>query len=171
MVAVEWAARHPAELAGAVLINTSLSGISPLHHRLRLGIWPLLARIAMTADTQERERLIFQMTSALDPSAAQIDGRVDIHRRHPVRLGNVVRQLCAAACYHPPLTRPTVPLLLLNSLGDRMVDPACSEALARHWDAPLRSHPWAGHDLPLDDPDWTATTVCAWLDGLASLEP
>ena len=164
MVAVEWANRHSDELAGAVLINTSLRGISPLNQRLSLGAWPLIARIVATADVAKRERLIFELTSSLqDPSARLIENRVDTHRRHPVQLKNVFRQLWAAARYLPPLEKPPIPLLLLNGKGDRMVDPTCTQAIARRWNIEPTIHPWAGHDLPLDDPEWVITAVLAWL--------
>jgi hypothetical protein len=29
--------------------------------------------------------------------------------------------------------------------------------------ADLLSHPWAGHDLPADDPEWLAREVSEWL--------
>ena len=35
MVAIAWAAAHPDELSGSVLINGSLRGINPLHQRLQ----------------------------------------------------------------------------------------------------------------------------------------
>ena len=165
MVAVEWATSHPAELAGAVLINTSLRGMSPLHQRLSLGIWPLIARIAATADVAKRERLIFELTSSLqDPNPRLIENRVAIHQCHPVQLKNVFRQLWAAACYHPPLEKPPIPLLLLNGKGDRMVDPTCTRAISRRWNIEPTIHPWAGHDLPLDDPDWVIAAVLDWLE-------
>ena len=36
MVALEWARRHPGELAGLVVINSSLGGLTPPWRRLRL---------------------------------------------------------------------------------------------------------------------------------------
>jgi len=165
MVAVEWARRHPSELAGAVLINTSLRGLSPLTRRLCWRRWPLLARIvAAGGDVAMRERLILELTSALPaPTTDFIERRAAIHQNHPVGLGNVFRQLWAAARYRPSREKPPIPLLLLNSLGDRMVDPACTQAIARAWALEPETHPWAGHDLPLDDPAWVAAAVGAWL--------
>ncbi len=164
MVAVEWANRHPQELAGVVLINTSLRGLSPLWQRLVWTSWPLLARIIAAGDGAERERLILQLTAAKQtPAPAFIEHRVAIQQRHPVRLSNVFRQLWAAARYHPPRQQPSLPLLLINSLGDRMVSPACTLAIARHWNIEPTTHPSAGHDLPLDDPDWVIAAVLTWL--------
>ena len=166
MLAVEWANRHPAELPGAVLINTSLRGLSPLHQRLSFKIWPLMARIVAAGDGAERERLILELTSAKQhTNLGLIESRVAIHQRHPVRLKNVFRQLWAAACHHPPLEKPPIPLLLMNSLGDRMVAPACTQAMARRWSVEPQTHPWAGHDLPLDDPEWVIAAVVEWLEG------
>jgi hypothetical protein len=51
----------------------------------------------------------------------------------------------------------------LNSLGDRMVAPACTEAIAKRWNVESKTHPWAGHDLPLDDPEWVIAMVVEWL--------
>ncbi len=165
MVAVEWANRHSDELAGAVLINTSLRGLSPLHQRLSLRAWPLIAHIVAATDAAKRERLIFELTSSLpDPSARLIENRVATHRFHPVQLKNVFRQLWAAARYLPPLEKPPIPLLLLNSKGDRMVDPSCTQAMAQRWGIEPKIHPWAGHDLPLDDPEWVITAVLDWLE-------
>jgi pimeloyl-ACP methyl ester carboxylesterase len=55
-----------------------------------------------------------------------------------------------------------LPVLLLNSLGDRMVDPGCTQAIARAWQIEPKTHPCAGHDLPLDDPGWVVEAVVDW---------
>jgi hypothetical protein len=46
-----------------------------------------------------------------------------------------------------------------------MVDPGCTEAIARAWSLETQTHPWAGHDLPLDDPPWVIGAVGEWLAG------
>ena len=46
MVATEWAHAAPAEVAGCVLINTSLRPFSPFHQRLRPGNYAALLRVA-----------------------------------------------------------------------------------------------------------------------------
>jgi pimeloyl-ACP methyl ester carboxylesterase len=163
MVAIEWAHRHPRDIAGAVLVNTSLRRFSPFHQRLSWRSWPVLARTIAARDTAQRERLILKLT-ANDPAEADalIEARVRTYKQHPVRPVNVFRQLWAAACYRPPIEKPDIPLLLLNSLGDCLVDPACTEAIARRWAVEKKTHPFAGHDLPLDDPEWTIEAVREW---------
>ena len=158
------AARWPRELSGAVLVNTSLAGLSPLHHRLRPEAWPSLASLsAGLGGGLQREATILRLTSARP--GAHLDAPpawAAIRAARPVSAGNACRQLFAAARYRAPRVKPRVPLLLLAGAGDGLVDPRCSQALARRWGATLAMHPSAGHDLPLDDGPWVAAEVAAW---------
>ncbi|MGM9490946.1 alpha/beta fold hydrolase [Ideonella sp. YS5] len=161
MVALDWATRRPDEVAGAVLVNTSLAGLSPLHHRLRPAAWPALAGWAVGA--LHREATILRLTSAgPDDHADALSQWAAIRAARPVSTGNAWRQLIAAARYRAPLQKPRVPLLLLAGAADSLVDTRCSLALARRWAVPLVMHPSAGHDLPLDDGPWVAEQVAAW---------
>jgi len=100
---------------------------------------------------------------------AVLDDWVAWRREHPVSRANTLRQLVAAARYSAPQVRPAVPILVLGSAGDRLVDPRCSLELARRWGTAFAQHPDAGHDLPLDDAPWVADRVRAWLQaGTAS---
>ena len=74
MVAVEWAATQAQELAGAVLINTSMRPFSPLHHRLRASAWPRLLSLLLPASPRARESAIFALTSNL---SAPPDGLIE----------------------------------------------------------------------------------------------
>lgn len=164
MVAVDWACRYRDEVAGIVLINTSLRGMHPLYRRLRPSALGVAARIAMSADVVERERLILELTSRDGALADRLQARVDWQRERPMAPRNAWRQLFAAARF-AAAEKPPVPTLLLAGAGDALVDPECSRQLARRWGAPISVHPTAGHDLPLDDPDWVAAQVGRWSRG------
>jgi pimeloyl-ACP methyl ester carboxylesterase len=56
-------------------------------------------------------------------------------------------------------------LLLLGGQQDRLVNVQCSNTLAQRWHSPLRLHPTAGHDLPLDDAAWVIRQITQWLCG------
>ncbi|QSA98273.1 alpha/beta fold hydrolase [Methylococcus sp. EFPC2] len=165
MLAWEWAQSYPEELAGLVLVNTSLRGFNPWYRRLAPECWTRLARILACRDDRRRERLILDLTARPHIATPErLATRRLIAQRHPVSAGNVVRQLLAAALYRPSPAAPLAPFLLLNSLGDRMVDPACSQTISARLGAPLATHPEAGHDLPLDDPLWVIAQIRHWLD-------
>ena len=68
------------------------------------------------------------------------------------------RQLLAANRSRAP-ERLDVPVVILCADQDRLVDPSCSKRLAARLKADLRVHPWAGHDIATDDPDWLLQTV------------
>jgi len=166
MVAASWAARHPGELQGCVLINTSFAGISPLHRRLRPRNWATLPGLVLPGRSDAaREAAILRMTSTLAGDRERIVRDWSAWRHeHPVSRANALRQIWAAARFRLPDPPPAVPVLVLAGAGDTLVDPECSRALARRWQADYAEHPAAGHELTLDDGPWVARQVRAWLE-------
>jgi pimeloyl-ACP methyl ester carboxylesterase len=166
MVAADWALGWPGEVAGCVLINSSTSALSPVHHRLRPATWPRLPGLLLRRDALAIEATVLSLTSraalASDARGPLLAHWAQIRRARPVRWRNALRQLIAAARYRLPSRPMTRPALVLCSLGDQLVDPACSLAIARQWGCPVASHASAGHDLPLDDGDWVAGQIQAW---------
>jgi pimeloyl-ACP methyl ester carboxylesterase len=169
MVAIDWATRYPNEIAGAVLINTSAGRMQPFHRRLRPSAWPQLLRAALPGlDAEARERLIARLTSQrLATTAAAPREWIACRESHPVSRLNAWRQLLAALRFEAPQQPPAVPLLLLASAGDRLVDPRCSLRLAQAWNAAHAEHPTAGHDLAFDDADWLVQALRTWLASIA----
>jgi pimeloyl-ACP methyl ester carboxylesterase len=169
MVAVEWARRHPRQLVSCVLVNTSLRPFGKLHWRLRPMAFRSLLGAAVARDAVERERAVLALTSRRFAATAQGEALArdwaKFHQAAPVSRANAVRQLFAAARYRCDAA-PPVPITLLASTLDRMADVRCSRAIARAWNCPLFEHPDAGHDLPLDDPDWLAEHA-AWAASVA----
>jgi pimeloyl-ACP methyl ester carboxylesterase len=162
MVAVAWAQAHPAQVAGGVLINTSLRPFNGIDHRLRPAAYPALLRLLLSADASKREEIILTLTSSRAAELrAVLDAWTAWRRERPVSFGNAIRQLSAAMRYVAPMTRPTR-FLILAAAGDRLVDPECSQTLARAWRADFAEHPTAGHDLPLDDGAWVAQQIERW---------
>lgn len=164
MVAVAWADAQPRELAAAVLINTSLRPFGAFHQRLRPSQYATLLRLALTdADAAEWERSILALTSRRRFGEAERDALLGAwtawRREAPVSRANALRQLLAAARFRAPPPRHSVPLLVLASTCDALVDPQCSRRLAQAWALPIAEHPTAGHDLPLDDGSWVARQV------------
>lgn len=169
MVAVEWAAQHPVELACGVLINTSLRPFSPWYRRLRPRNYGALLRMALSSEqpARAREAIVLELTTRHPPHpGAVLDRWTALREAHPVSATNALRQLAAAARYRAPLRAPLVPLLAVVSAADGLVDPRCSHRLAQQWQLPLVEHATAGHDLPLDDGPWLAAAVGRWATGL-----
>ena len=172
MVTAHWASRHPAELAGCVLVNTSLRPFSPWYRRLRPANYGALLGVMCGRSPRAREETILRLTTRHPPDAAGTAlAWAALREAHPVSGANALRQLCAAMRYRASAQAPEVPLLVLSSRCDGLVDVRCSQRLARAWRAPIIEHPTAGHDLPLDDGAWAADRISRWAATLTRDRP
>ncbi|QGZ63962.1 alpha/beta fold hydrolase [Paraburkholderia acidisoli] len=163
MVATAWALRYPHDIARLVLVNTSLRPYSRAPERLRPSAWRALLRVARHWPARDgddlAETLIHGLTCARrDTLAADLDAWREIRASAPVSRANALRQLAAAARYAARGV-PACDVLIVSSKSDRLVNPVCSARLARAWNASHVEHPWAGHDLPHDDPQWLAAAL------------
>lgn len=166
MVALDWAQARPGDCALLVLIGTS-TGRSRPWQRLQARNWPAVAQLLLIGDSHKRELGILRLTSNRPFSKAIIEQWLSIQQERPVTRANVLRQLYAAARYSPHHEPPEPPVLLLASRGDRLVDWRCSAALAEAWGCGFELHDTAGHDLPLDAPDWIIEQIHKHLSSLA----
>jgi len=165
MVAWEWMKRYPQDIAAACLINTSFADLSPAYQRMRWQSLGKIFNIARLSNNVERELAVVQLISNRrdhDQAIAQAWAALDELR--PISAGNRLRQIIAAARYRPGDIKPLAPVLLLNSQADRLVAAACSAAIQQKWQLPICCHPWAGHDLPLDDGEWVVAQLQAWVE-------
>ncbi len=168
MVAVAWAEKYPEELQRIVLINTSVAGYSPFYYRLRpenyAGVlFFMLFRSAM-ARQQQVMRLTSRMARFSRHREAILAQWLQFAKENPVSMTNVFRQLLAAMRFRAGMRPPAMPVLLLCSQHDDLVNVQCSVTLCEKWQAEIRMHPVAGHDLPLDDGEWVAEMVKDWME-------
>lgn len=165
MVATAWAQQYPDEIERLVLINTSMRPFSRATERLRPQAWPgLLSVAANWRNAYEAEAEIHRLTCNEQGSIADdLAAWTAIRDSAPVSRANALRQLWAAARFNAAPAAPRCATLILASAQDKLVNPVCSEKVATAWGAAHVRHPWAGHDLPHDDPAWTSETVGAWL--------
>jgi pimeloyl-ACP methyl ester carboxylesterase len=164
MVAWEWMRNYPDEICGAILMNTSFADLNTFYQRLRWQSYRSFAALTMTRDVHNRESGILQLVSNRRDQGQQITLTwEEIQNERPISLNNGFLQIIAAASYRPGDIKPQPPVLLLNGQGDRLVASACSETIHKKWNLELRSHPWAGHDLTLDDGAWVALQLKDWV--------
>ena len=140
----------------AFLINTSAKNAGSTLERMRwMGLVGLTQAILKLKPRQREAQILATVANsgALRNKMLPLWTTLAEERKVPPRA--VIHQLLAASQFKAPDLRPfKEKIVLIQSLGDRLVDPACSNALQRMWGCELLSHPWAGHDLAIDDPDW-----------------
>ena len=167
MVAAQWAHDYPQEVKRQVLINTSMRPFSAFYERLQPRNWGTVADLLWRtlrgrASARRWESAVLRMTTTGTHPHALQDWML-LRLAHPVSAANALRQLWAAARFRSPPGRPRIPTLLLASTRDGLVAVRCSRVLAHAWQVTLLEHPHAGHDLPLDDPQWVVQQLQGWL--------
>jgi pimeloyl-ACP methyl ester carboxylesterase len=161
MITADWSSRYPDELAGAVLMNTSDGSSAKLYQRLRWGGFKKLAEmLTVTHDREAIELKALELTSNRTENYSRY--LKEFSKTPRTKFRNFSKQLFAASHFHFSKTKPSIPLLILGSKGDKMVSYKCSESIAKMWQAPVQIHQDAGHDLSLDEPQWVTEQIQKW---------
>jgi pimeloyl-ACP methyl ester carboxylesterase len=153
MIALELCRLLPGRIARAVVVNAS-SRLSGPATRFRPLAAARLAQALLSRDDTRREEIVLELTSRLALRERSRYARLaaEFARDAPMSPASVLMQLAAAARFSPPPV--ATPLLLVCSRRDGLVNPRCTRDLATFYGCGFDEHPDAGHDLPLDDPDW-----------------
>jgi pimeloyl-ACP methyl ester carboxylesterase len=162
MVGSSWLARYPTDFHSAILMNSSFRGISSAARRLRWQEWWRIPGILGAKEMQVRERRILDWVSNRpEKREAALAEWIAIQNSRPVSNLNLAIQLSTAMRYESP-PRIATPILVVTCQNDRMVSHECSRAIAKTYNAELRIHPTAGHDVTLDDGPWVASIIAEW---------
>lgn len=163
MLIMDWLGRFPGDFEGVVLVNSSAKKFSTPWQRMHpRALWGIVhAAMAPTAEIRET-RVLQVVAESEERRKATLAIWAKVFEERPITTVNAIRQILAASQFHPEIPKNPPKTLVLNALGDRMVHPSCSEKLAKAWNAELRSHPWGGHDLGVDDPDWLIEQLRTW---------
>lgn len=154
MIALKWAEIYPEEIESLVVINTSLPQLSTSTERLRPSTYAQVLSALLKQSSMKREKIILGLTSnnplLIEKNLARF---VAFANKHPVSILNFLRQLLLAQKIQ--LTaKPKVPIKVICSKNDRLVNYKCSLRIATWLDVTPVIHLSAGHDLPLDDANW-----------------
>lgn len=161
MIALRWAETYPSEVHKVFTINSSANNLSSPHERFNYGHWRVLLKILLSSDHEKKEKLILSFTTnSLSDQKVQELGKFykQVQMDHPVSKRSMVNQMIAAKKFQI-FKESSVPVHVIYSLGDRLVDPSCSKKLADVIKAQTHIHPNAGHDLPLDAPEWLLSVL------------
>ncbi|MFK7826161.1 MAG: alpha/beta fold hydrolase [Oligoflexales bacterium] len=156
MVAYEYLRQHPDLFQRAAIINSSFRGLSPVYQRVRPAAFIQLLRIMAVKPSSRRESKILKLISNFHTEDQEVLQQfIRICTKRPVSMRNVISQLVAASRYRFKLSELSqFKGLVLCSSEDRLVSSHCSHAFAKALSWPIKEHSLAGHDLPLDAPEW-----------------
>lgn len=161
MVALDWASSDSKHVNAVVVINSSAKNC-PFYHRLTITA-ASQAIAAMAAGLDRREQLFLKMVSHTHGNNRSVLKQWQaIQRQHPVKRADIVKQLVAAARFQLPAIPEGSEGLVLTSRNDGMVAHQCSIKIANYYHWPMAIHEQAGHDIPLDDPQWVIDKIIDW---------
>jgi pimeloyl-ACP methyl ester carboxylesterase len=171
MVTLDWMARYPDDFGHGVVVNSSAADVGFPWERLRYQRARDLLRCAVGSD-EARERTILHMCTRLSGEALEETTRqwTRLAVERPLPSDVAARQLAAGLRFTLP-QRLYVPALVMVGRGDRLVNPRISDRIASRLRLPVASHPEAGHDLPLDAPDWVAEQVASFMGRRGTAAP
>lgn len=160
MVALKWAELYPIELASVTIINSSLKQCSPFYRRLKPENYQKIISALFKASPIDREKALLEITSNRTKKIDQfLDSFSKFSSLHRIDIANFFRQLLLANSIRIK-GQITIPIRIINSSADRLVDSTCSEKIKNLLSAPIFTHPTSGHDLPLDEPEWLTDILC-----------
>jgi len=164
MVGIRWLQLYPKDFDGAVIINSSVRKFSSPLHRMKIKIILHGLRLMTKSSVEKREAFILEIMSnqTQEKKAEVLKNWIQVQKERPVGLRNTCRQFLLAATHRMDDAAPKSPLLLLRAMGDQIVSPQCSMDIHQKWRSPIFSHPTSGHDLTLDDPEWTLEKISEW---------
>lgn len=167
MIAIDWMMRYPQEIESAVVINTSARPISPFYQRLRWTTYLKLLKMLCHTAMQQEIDILALTSNKHSNNRAIIASWQEWRKQNPVSMKSAQNQCVAAAKFtiNSPPRQLSRPLLVLTSKADHLVDYRCSIKLSKMLKADLIQHETAGHDLPLDEPEWVVDTIKLWLKG------
>ncbi|MFE6858230.1 alpha/beta fold hydrolase [Nocardia sp. NPDC057668] len=162
MMAMDWVARYPADFERCAVVNTAAPALFR-PHQMGGGLVSLVAgKQFRSLDAHEAAALALSSNRPADELTELAATWARYQREAAPVSASALGQVAAAVTFRLPARIP-VPLLVLTSAGDRLIDHRISRRLAARFDAPLRVHPDAGHDLPLDDGAWVCERIAEWL--------
>jgi hypothetical protein len=137
------------------IINCSLKQFSSFYQRLNPTYYRKIISTLFSNNALIQEQVVLSITSnRAEKYDRYLHKFAEFSKHHPVTKKNFFNQLLLAS--RIKISSLHVPLKVISAINDRLVSQICSSEIAVNLKGKLVIHPMAGHDLPLDEPEWLA---------------
>lgn len=164
MIGMRWKELFPKDFEKSIFLNTSSKDIAPFYKRAKPSGIKFFLNVATKTTMHERVKTILNFTTNLldEKKKEELTNQLsETYTKRPISKENQLRQLLSASLFKAP-KRIDGDLLFLVGKKDRLVDYHCSVKLSQRFQAKVFIHEEAGHDLPLDDPEWILEKIHQW---------
>ena len=163
MLALELARRYPEKCQSLVMINSSVKPVARFYQRLQPRAYPAFFKAWFHPLKHASERQILAIsTEKYQRDAFLLDTWLAFRTSQPPSRLAALKQMLAAARFQAPPRPPLGRVLLIASRKDRIASYRCTKQLADYWGLSPLIHATAGHDLPLDEPEWLVEHLVNW---------
>jgi pimeloyl-ACP methyl ester carboxylesterase len=163
MLALELAKRYPHKCQSLAMINSSVKPAASFYQRLQPRAYPAFLKAWFYPFRQASEQQILNIsTEKYQNDPALLDTWLYYRQSQPPSRVAAFKQILAAARYQAPSVKPLKHVLLIASRHDKIASYRCTQQLADYWGLTPLIHPDAGHDLPLDAPEWLVEQLVSW---------
>lgn len=160
MIALDWISRYPNDFSRVFIINTSTSDVLLPWQRFDLKTF-LKLPVLIWASPATQEKTILELTiNKQEINQQMINKNLNVFKK--TSTSNFLRQLISAGLFKSP-QKISDNVVFISSENDRLVSSLASKKLALKYQKPSHVHHHAGHDLPLDDPDWLEQIIKSYL--------
>ncbi|MBC7428600.1 MAG: alpha/beta hydrolase [Bacteriovorax sp.] len=168
MAAMKWAESYPGEVLSVAVINSSLAQFSTFNKRLLPENYETLLRTLFMHGHYQQEESVLKITSnRFEETKKNLEAFAVFSENHKVTKINFLRQLILAKSININSVVKK-PFKVISSQNDRLVDHGCSKQIVLKLGGKEFIHPTAGHDLPLDEPEWLSEILVKNLECTAS---
>lgn len=163
MVAISWAEQMPDEVASINIMNTSSASLQASYKRfLPSALLTVAKTLKKPLDSQFKEKTTLEVIMNHSERRAQFFSQFsDFSIENPVSFENFTRQVIAASRFKVPTIAPLEKskICLMTAFNDHLVSSDCTRNIAQLWGCDFHNHPWAGHEIFLDDPEWVLDRI------------
>lgn len=154
MMALDWCDRFEDDFENLIVMNTSTRDTANIFNRLSIEAIGTFSKLIFNKDTRDREKKALSLTVKMKELPDDLlDAYAEFFDDKPLKRTNFLRQVFAASHYTLPKSIKAKTLVLAGK-EDKLAHYKCSQEISKKLNVPLELHEQAGHDLPIDDPDW-----------------
>ncbi|MDA8792776.1 hypothetical protein N9N67_05990 [Bacteriovoracaceae bacterium] len=175
IVVWEWISQFPQDFKQVLLVNTPFRGVCKFKERIKPKMRIKLIKTGLVSKKKikKRESLLYDINSNVKNSKQKervVKDWVDLQKKQPISKSTMIRQTLAGLTYRASFAsvNKNIKYYIFASEQDQLTDKACYQNLSNLLKAPLFWNDWAGHGLPIDDPDWIIEKVLAWKDEIVA---
>jgi pimeloyl-ACP methyl ester carboxylesterase len=160
MIALLWQFHYPDEFKNIFVINSSAANLIGPWKRFSINTFLSLPKLIFKNPYIQEESILKLTLNLKEVDRELINKNLNFsYNRTTIR--NFYRQLICASKFNLPKIeqKNQNPFTIISSKKDRLVHFSASEKIGLRLNAPVYTHPKAGHDLPLDDGHWLFETI------------